>query len=379
MYLRLSKAIALATILTTSNAISVELSENVYASGFLSVGAANYRSYDRDDNSWQRDWHQIIEGGVSISATLPYGLEFNGQALYRDFAELSDDSKLKLDYASIDWRNNLLGVGEQTISLGRVKSGGGIYNQTRDMPFIRPSVLLPHSVYTDDLRSVHSHIDGIRLASNFYISDGDLRVELAAGKPDLDDDFVAKFYSFSKHASWQDANANYFDIRYQNANWLVTYTRTSFDGDLNSPIRQLDIDDLVINTMSKLDLASSSFGLQYQHSDFEVTAEYAKQKVRTYNTELNIDFERELTGHYAQFRYFVAPELSVLLRKEKLSFDEELEFDSIAPIGLLDSQQYALGLSWRINSDWQLNVEGHRSKTELWDENLALMQLSWRF
>lgn len=379
MYLRLSKAVALIALISAGNATAIELTENIYTSGFLSVGAANYRSYDRDEEAWLRDWHQIVEGGVSISASLPLGLEFNGQALYRDFAELSDDSKFKIDYASIDWRKNLLGVGEQTISVGRVKSGGGIYNQTRDVPFIRPSVLLPNSVYTDDLRSVHSHIDGVRFASNFYIGSGDLRIEMAAGEPDLDDDFVAKFYSFSKKSSWKDADANYFDIRYQNANWLLTYTRTNFDGSLNSPIRQTDDGDTLVDTMSKLDLASSSLGVQYQHSEFEVTAEYAKQRVRTYNTDLALNFERKLTGYYGQFRYFMSPELSLLVRKEKLKFDEDFELDAIVPIGLLDSEQYALGVSWRINNDWQLNIEGHKSKTDFWDENLALMQLSWRF
>ena len=318
MYLRLSKAIGLIALLSAGNATAIELTENIYTSGFLSVGGANYRSFDQDEHTWQRDWHQIVEGGVSISATLPLGLEFNGQALYRDFAGLSDDSKFKIDYASIDWRKNLLGFGEQTISLGRVKSGGGIYNQTRDMPFIRPSVLLPNSVYTDDLRSVHSHIDGVRFASNFYIGSGDLRIEVAAGKPDLDDGFVEKFYSFSKKSRWKDADANYFDIRYQNANWLLTFTKTNFDGDINSPFRQTDDGSSLASTMSKLDLASSSFGVQYQHSDFEVTAEYAKQRVKTYNTDLNINFERKLTGHYAQFRYFLSPQVSLLARKRKV-------------------------------------------------------------
>lgn len=379
MYSRLSKAIALLASVSTGSAAAVELTESIYASGFLSAGTANYRSFDPEQNTWQRDWHQIAEAGVSVSATLPFGLEFNSQVLYRDFAEFSADSKLKLDYASIDWRNNLLGTGEQTISVGRVKSGGGIYNQTRDIPFTRPSVLLPNSVYNEDLRSVHSHIDGIRLASNFYIGAGDLRLEFAFGEPDVDDNFIDKFYSLGKRSRQQNADASYFDIRYQNANWLLTYTRTNFDTDLHTPMRPGQNGDIITNSFSKMDLVSSSYGIQYQHSDFEVTAEYSKQKVQAHNNELNIDIDRELDGHYAQFRYFISPEISVLLRKEKLEFDVELDIDAIAPIGLLDSEQYALGVSWRINADWQLNIEGHKSKSDLWDEDLALLQLSWRF
>ena len=384
MYLRLSKSVVALALFSSMNAKAVEVTEDIFATGFVSSGTANYRTFTiNEDGSqeWKRDWHHIAEAGITISANLPLGLEFNGQLLYRDFDDLSDGSESKLDYASIDWRNAFLGIGEQTISIGRVKSGGGIYNHTRDIPFTRPSIILPNSVYAEDFRGVYSHIDGVRLASSFFIGSGDLHVEFATGKPDLGDDFIGNEFAASMEKSWQHDDAYYFDIRYQNAQWLLNYSRTSIDASLTGEMTLVAVtgQPITFGGESSLELINHTYGAQYQHENFELTAEYSKQQIDARNSLSPLAFNRDIDGYYAQFRYFLFPELSLMTRFEKLNFDIEWNIRSHSPIGLLNSKQYAIGLSWRINPDWQLNIEGHKNKTDFWDENLALMQLSWRF
>lgn len=384
MYLRLSKPAVAIAVLSSFSVNAVELTENLFATGFVSSGAANYRTFTINEDgtrSWTRDWHHIAEAGVTVSANLPFGLEFNGQVLYRDFDDLSKGSETKLDYASIDWRNAFLGIGEQTISVGRVKSGGGIYNHTRDIPFTRPSIILPNSVYAEDFRGVYSHIDGIRLASNFFIGSGDLHIEFAKGKPDLGDDFIGNDFAASMENSWDHDDGDYFDIRYQNAQWLLNYSRTSIEASLQGLMTLVAVAGypITVTGESKLDLVNHSYGVQYQHENFELTAEYSKQQINASNSLSPLTFSRDIDGYYGQFRYFVSPELSLMTRFEELNFDIEWSVRSHSPIGLLNSKQYAAGVSWRINPDWQLNVEAHRTKTDLWDEDLALMQLSWRF
>lgn len=383
MYLRLSKS-TVALALLSSSAHAVELTENLFATGFVSSGTANYRTFTVNEDgtrNWKRDWHHIAEAGVTLSANLPLGLEFNGQVLYHDFDDLAGKRETKIDYASIDWRNAFLGFGEQTISVGRVKSGGGIYNHTRGVPFTRPSIILPNSVYAEDFRGVYSHLDGIRFASSFFIGSGDLRIEFAKGKPDVGSDFIGNDFAASMENSWSNDDADYFDIRYQNAQWLLNYSRTSVDATLSGFMTLMAVigHPITVNGESKLGLVNHSYGAQYQHENFELTAEYSKQQIQASNSLSPLSFNRDIDGYYAQFRYFVFPELSLMTRFEELNFDIEWNIRSHSPIGLLNSKQYALGMSWRINPDWQLNVEAHRNKTDLWEEDLALMQLSWRF
>ena len=384
MYLRLSKSAVALTLLSTLDANAVEITEDIFTSGFVSSGTANYRTFTIDENGerhWKRDWHHIAEAGVTVSANLPLGLEFNGQVLFRDFDDLSGGSETKVDFASIDWRNAFLGYGEQTISVGRVKSGGGIYNHTRDIPFTRPSIILPNSVYAEDFRSVYSHIDGVRFASNFFIGSGELNLEFATGKPKIDEDFIGNEFAASMENSWQDDDTKYFDIRYQNAQWLLNYSRTSIDSSLTGFMTLVAISGQAISFggESNLNLENHTYGAQYQHEMFEITAEYSKQKIDARNSLSPLSFKGDIDGYYAQFRYFISPEMSLMTRYEKLNFGIDWSIQSHSPIGLLDSKQYALGLSWRINPNWQLNVEAHKNKTDYWDEDLALMQLSWRF
>ena len=381
MLSRLSKSLFILPLLGTVNSYAVELIDGVYASGFVAVGSANFRTFDHDPSEWEREWHSLTEAGVTLSANLPFGLEFNGQGLYRDAGPLSDGSEGKIDYASIDWRNAALGFGEQTISIGRVKSGGGIYNHTRDVPFTRPSIILPNSVYAEDFRSVYAHIDGIRLASDFYIGSGDLRVELAAGKPDLGNDFIGNIYSSAVDAQWQQDGALYFDMRYQNNHWLFTYSRTEVNATLDGTMMFSSDDNAPQKYIgrSELSLDSHAFGLQYSERDFQATVEYSKQKLRGNNRAAVASINRDIEGYYGQFRYFITPELSLLARFEELQFDIKLGERNHSPIGLLNSEQYTLGLSWRMNANWQLNIEGHKNKTDYWDEDLTLVQLAWRF
>lgn len=384
MYLRLSKSVVALALLSSLNVAAVEITENIFATGFVSSGVANYRTFTVNEDgtrNWKRDWHHIAEAGVTISANLPFGLEFNGQALYRDFDDLSDGAETKLDYASIDWSNAFLGFGEQTISIGRVKSGGGIYNHTRDIPFTRPSIILPNSVYAEDFRKVYSHIDGIRLASSFFIGSGDLRFEFAKGKPELGKDFIGNEFAASMENKWENDDANYFDLRYQNAQWLLNYSRTSIDASLTGKMSLISIAGpaITISGESSLKLTNHTYGAQYQHENFELTAEYSKQHIDAKNNLSPLTFSRKIDGKYIQFRYFVTPELSLMTRYEKLNFDIDWSIRSHSPIGLLNSKQYALGLGWRINPNWQLNIEANKNKTDFWDEDLVLMQLSWRF
>jgi hypothetical protein len=82
------------------------------------------------------------EAGLNASVQVHSRLIFSAQGAIRD-AGISDDGTLRLDYAVADYRflegvHTTLGV-----RAGKVKNPLGFYNETRDVIFTRPSILMP--------------------------------------------------------------------------------------------------------------------------------------------------------------------------------------------------------------------------------------------
>jgi len=80
-------------------------------------------------------------------------LRLSGQVLYRRAGE-SDKEGLRLDYAQADWQFLQTETTQLGLKFGKVKLPYGLYNETRDVPFTRPGILLPQSVYVDNSRDL---------------------------------------------------------------------------------------------------------------------------------------------------------------------------------------------------------------------------------
>jgi hypothetical protein len=82
------------------------------------------------------------EAGLNASVQVHSKLLFAAQGAIRD-AGISDDGSLRLDYAVADYRF-LEGVRTSLgVRAGKVKNPLGFYNETRDVVFTRPSILMP--------------------------------------------------------------------------------------------------------------------------------------------------------------------------------------------------------------------------------------------
>jgi hypothetical protein len=88
------------------------------------------------------------EGGLSASLQATPNLLFAAQGAIRD-AGISDDGALRLDYALVDYRFLSDVDSSAGVRAGKVKTPLGFFNETRDVVFTRPSILLP-GVYSDN-------------------------------------------------------------------------------------------------------------------------------------------------------------------------------------------------------------------------------------
>ncbi|WP_394389179.1 hypothetical protein [Shewanella woodyi] len=66
---------------------------------------------------------------------------------------------MKFDYLFAEYTYHF---GDETVGLrgGLFKNEAGFYSSTRDVPFTRPSIMLPQSIYSDYFRDAQLHIEG---------------------------------------------------------------------------------------------------------------------------------------------------------------------------------------------------------------------------
>ena len=123
--------------------LAVEHQVHGYAAqGFLYSTENNFFGQSHDGSA------DYYEAGLNGSMQMRPNLLFAAQAAIRD-AGISDDGTLRLDYALADYRF-LASVGSSAgVRAGKVKNSLGFFNETRDVIFTRPSILLP-SVYSDN-------------------------------------------------------------------------------------------------------------------------------------------------------------------------------------------------------------------------------------
>lgn len=129
---------------------------NVQVHGFVTQGIAftdnnNWLTMKTSDGSLS-----YTDFGVNISSQITDKLHVGAQVYDRNLGNLGDWHPT-LDWALADYRfTKWLGVRG-----GKIKTTIGLYNDTQDLDFLHPFVLLPQSIYSTDLReSTMAHVGG---------------------------------------------------------------------------------------------------------------------------------------------------------------------------------------------------------------------------
>jgi len=166
---------------------AIELTENIQLHGFLTQGAFYTSKNNYMGNSHDKVSFDQTEIGLNIFWQAHAKIDFSAQGLYRR-AGAVETGALRTDYAMMNINlfnneNNNFGV-----RLGRIKNPIGLYNETRDVAFTTPSILLPQSIYLERSRSLFLSSDGVQLHSRHQLGPGWLSVKLNYGKMQNDND-----------------------------------------------------------------------------------------------------------------------------------------------------------------------------------------------
>lgn len=126
------------------------------AQGLIKTTDDSFVAFDDDIST------NLTELGINASIRLAPAWRIAGQLVYLDGSNRYPQGA-RLDYLFVDWNFYSSLDWQANLYLGRSKNQHWLYSATRDVPFTRPSIVLPQSVYFDAFRDIAVSSDGLAL------------------------------------------------------------------------------------------------------------------------------------------------------------------------------------------------------------------------
>jgi hypothetical protein len=366
-------SVTLAMLGASMSATAVDYQVHGYAAqGFVYTDDNNFFGKSSDGS------FHYYEAGLNASVQVNPKLLFAAQGAIRD-AGISDDGALRLDYAVADYR--FLEEVDTTVGVraGKVKNPLGFYNDTRDVVFTRPSILLPVG-YSDNqnqrslvFTAPGAQVYGTRLWGrhelsftatqgfdhNVRRSDERLLLNLQAGGQPL---------PFDLHIedSW---NAQVMDS-IDGGRWQFAVSRFFGRFDLRTAP--------TVQIAGKFDVTITLFSARFNAEKFSITAEYGLAPNKNRVTLGGIEALRTSVtadGGYLQGEYRINPQWGAFARVEANYLDRSdrsgREYVAANPGTDRASRSYrsiVAGASWRYGEHWGIWGEYH------WIDGTVLLQ-----
>lgn len=327
------------------------------AQGLIDVNGSNYVN-DGELSA------ELTEVGLNASYILTNNLRLAGQVVYLEGGNRYGDG-FRVDYALLDWSAYHDESWQVNLYFGRFKNNHWLYSSSRDIPFARPSIILPQSVYFDGFRDIAVGGDGAAIKvshsddvyGNFDInfsygtsSISDKQAELilseyAQGVAKQDSDIQASIYWQPAFSSWRfGASLLNSDFNYQANDSGDLF----FDGDFS----------FQFYTLNAL----------FEGERWEFSGEAYKVRFLTDGFYHPLHYKAPVGGGaYLQSRYKVNEELTLLARyeylypntKDKNGNKLEEETGGLVPSYFAYHKDTTIGLSYDFSSNLRLRLEYH--------------------
>jgi hypothetical protein len=339
--------------------------------GFLSQGWTKTIDTDKDkkndfygDSSGKEGSFAFRELGVNASHRPLTNLQFSMQLLSRQAGE---DSKggIRIDYGFLDYTVFTTETKEFGVRLGRTKNPLFFYNDTRDVPFTRPSIILPQSIYFDRTRNFALASDGVQLYGESRSEWGDITAQFSAVFPQVGDK-TTEFAVFQRNAPGDlKTRLSYIGrIMYERDGGRIRLAVSGADFNIGYDPDSSQNDTF---TPGSFQFSPLYFSAQYNAERWSITSEYAIRPIqrKNFNAVDNLNITGE--SFYFQGIYRFNASWEALLRYDvyyanrKDRDGEELEKSTGGRIP--DHSGFAkdltVGLRWNITPSIMLRGEYH--------------------
>jgi hypothetical protein len=337
---------------------------------------------------------KFTEIGANASLRPHEDVLLAAQVLSRRAGGDGSDATPRLDYGLVDYQ--MISDQKRTlgIQLGRFKNPFGFYNQTRDVAFTRPSILLPQSIYFDRTRSLALSGDGVNLYHEERFSRGSLRTQIGIGQAQAGDDLRRTLRLDSVPGSLDPERSAIGQIRYEHdgGRIVAAISAASANARFDSSVPGLSDGDFYFNPWI--------LSLQHNEENWSLTGEYAWRNSGLENFN-NTAFNFDVTGEswYLQYTRRFDENWQWLIRYDSLVSNRDdrsgkaFEARGLGPAHSQFADDITLGLQWTPHPRLLLSGEYHHVDGTGWlpvqDNpdpaetsrrwNMLLFQLSLRF
>lgn len=336
---------------------------------------------------------EFTEIGLNASLRPHQDVLLAAQILSRNAGGDLADATPKLDYGLIDYQ--MISNQQRTfgLQLGRFKNPFGFYNQTRDVAFTRPSILLPQSIYFDRTRSLGLSGDGVSLYHEERIPTGVLRAQVGFGQARMEED-VEQTLGLDQFPGSLDAGSSAIgQVRYEHdgGRIVTAISVANANSDYTSSSN--------IPGEGTFRFQPWVLSFQYNQELWTLTAEYAIRKLALSGFDSVSNSSRTGESWYVQYSRRFHDKWQWLVRYDTLINNKEdatgknFEADGLGPAHSQFADDLTIGLQWSPLPQLMLAGEYHHIDGTGWLPNrdiqdssqtsqrwnMFLFQLSLRF
>lgn len=329
--------------------------------GFLAQGLIDVNGSDfvNDDGSLSP---QLTEIGVNASYQLNANFRLAGQVVYLNGGNRYAE-EVRVDYALLDWSVYESADWQANIYLGRFKNNHWLYSSTRDIPFARPSIILPQSVYFDGFRDFAVGGDGGAFKiSHSNDSYGNFDFNFSYGTSPVSDkqaDIILSEYAQGTVKQDSDIQASlYWQPAFSPWRFGASYLDSDFSYKAN------DTGDLFYD--GEFSFQFYTLNALYEGEKWEFSGEIYQENFTTIGFYHPLHDKSPVgEGMYLQTRYKLNDDLTLLARYENFYSDrddkngEKLEEETGVPAYFGYHRDTTVGMSYDFSSNLRLRFEYH--------------------
>jgi hypothetical protein len=381
-----------------ANAELIDLPENVQVHGFLSQGFF----HSSDNNVYGQSDDGISPGLTEIGLNVSYQplerLRFAAQGLYRRAGDV-DNGSVRLDFGLADLTLFDYDSGKIGLRGGRIKIPFGLYNETRDVAFTHPTILLPQGIYFDRSRSLLLSADGGSFYAEQRTDYGDFNFKFNVGMPSNDLSEIQTVVLAARNAqgvlNTKPAIATQLNYELNGGEYVFAVSYMDLEFDYTPVLGERAFNGMLLPN-STTHIQPLLFSAQYNGEKFTLTGEYNYRWNNFGNFAPQGKFVTE--SWYVEGNYRILPKLQATVRYDTVSINKDDRGGSGAlQLGLPRHVSYAtdwvFGLRYDITPSWMIRADYTRVHGTAWlpqadnpdpsktvqDWDLYALQLSFKF
>lgn len=332
--------------------------ETVSVHGFLAQGLSQARGSNAVNDEGDLS-AALTELGINANWALSERLKLSGQVVYIDGGNRYPAGG-RLDYLFLDV--SVLDNFDHQLNfyLGRYKNQHWLYSSTRDVPFTRPSIILPQSIYYDAFRDIAVASDGVAIKGYIQHPAGELEYNWSLGATKITNAQQKILLGPLVQGKAKQKFVHQASVFWQSLGSQATYGLSLLDSDFTYNAAASDF-------FTDTDLTIQRFMLtwRYQAEKWELASELMQERMLISGFYLP-EFKRDQKGlgGYLMGRYQVSAKLSALATLDYLTQNKQDKRGSMLPnIGIPAyfgyQQSIMFGFNYAFAPNWQGQIEHH--------------------